>query len=412
MLTKTHRVYHWIRPGRSISSDRLEPDCLQHLARAIAVYRRMVGRARGEVRNAARAALAGLRPDRIEAVVELLDEAAGYEWPRASQQAALRLRVFEAASHAHPVVDSDRGRELLKAHAGIDGSDPVPALYADYPEFHRLVTFPADHTAEILRAEYDLAQAQALLYDAVRMTVDASGDYRHIIQYARLSRLLHRLTRARGAGWRLVFDGPNSVLRRTRVYGVDFARFLAALVQARGWRMEAEIALRKGWAPVGFSLSDADGLQSRVPAPRLFDSKLEEALAGKFGPRRDEWRLAREAVILEAGEALLVPDFVFTHDDGTQVLLEIVGYWTPEYLEEKLAKLAAAAAPNMIVAVRKSLALRAGSLPATVLPFGSRILLKDLLPRLEGFRPATPDRGQKASAVKKRRGRGSSRAGA
>lgn len=49
----------------------------------------------------------------------------------------------------------------------------------------------------------------------------------------------------------------------------------------------------------------------------------------------------------------------------------------------------------MIVAVRKGLALRAGRLPAGVLPFGSGIVLKDLMARLEAFGPAPRrDRGR------------------
>jgi predicted nuclease of restriction endonuclease-like RecB superfamily len=403
MLTKEHRVYHWIRPGRSISSDRLEDACRPHLARAIGVYRRMVGSPRGRVRDAARLALAALRPDRVEALIELLDDAATYRWPRAAWQAEQRLRVFEAAAREHPVPDAERAAALLdgvlasrtptdtrttpaaggaaSAYGGI-----VPVLYADYPEFHRLEAFPPDYDAEGLRADYDLAQAQALLYDAVRVTVEAAGDFKHIVQYARLSRLLHRIERRRGGGYRLAFDGPNSLLRRTRVYGVDFARFLAALVAARGWQMEAEVVLRRGWRPVTFALSDADGLRSRVPAPALFDSKIEETFARKFGPSRGGWRLRREAVILEAAGALVVPDFVFVHEDGTEVALEIVGYWTPEYLAEKLAKLERVRGVRLIVAVRRSLALRAGHLSAEVLPFASGILLKDLLPRLEAFR--------------------------
>jgi len=150
--------------------------------------------------------------------------------------------------------------------------------------------------------------------------------------------------------------------------------------------MDTEVLLRRGWRPVTFNLSDADGLRSRVPAPALFDSKIEEMLARKFGPSRNGWRLEREAVIFEAGEALLVPDFVFTHEDGTEVALEIVGYWTPEYLAGKMAKLERVRGAHLIVAVRKAMALRAGRLPAEVLPFASGILLKDLLPRLEAFR--------------------------
>jgi hypothetical protein len=83
---------------------------------------------------------------------------------------------------------------------------------------------------------------------------------------------------------------------------------------------------------------------------------------------------------------VLVPDFVFRHEDATEVALEIVGYWTPEYLADKLRRLSAARGVNLIVAVPRPLAVRAGRLPATVLAFKRRLLLRDLLPRLEAFR--------------------------
>jgi predicted nuclease of restriction endonuclease-like RecB superfamily len=191
---------------------------------------------------------------------------------------------------------------------------------------------------------------------------------------------------ASDGGYRFVLDGPNSVLRRTRAYGVDFGRFLAALVRLPDWRLQAEIELRRGWRPFKFTLTSADGLGAGATAPAEFDSSLEEAIARKFGRERDGWRLVREGAVLDLGGSLLVPDFVFRHRDGTEVLLEIVGYWTPEYLADKLGKLAAVRGVNLIVAVPRRLAVRAGRLPATVLPFKRRLLLRDLLPRLEGFR--------------------------
>jgi uncharacterized protein len=356
----------------------LEDDHLRPLARAIAVYRSKIGERLGHVRDAARAALEGVRPDRVEAVVKLLDDAATYEWPRGREQALRRLRVFEAAAR------SCLRTVLPSAPEPLD--EAVAFLYADYPEFHRLAGFPPDYSPEALRADYDLAQAQALLYDAALLEVEARRDFKHIVQYAHLSRLLHRIERTPGRRYRLVFDGPNSILRHTHAYGVDLAKFLAALVQARDWRMRAEIALRRGWAPVTFSLSSEDALRSNVPAPRLFDSQLEEKFARKFGPARDGWHLHREALILEAGEALIVPDFLFVHKDGTEVGLEIVGYWTPEYLKHKFDKLSRAGGVNVIVAVRRAWALKAASLHATALPFRTGILMRDLMPRLEAFR--------------------------
>jgi predicted nuclease of restriction endonuclease-like RecB superfamily len=401
MLSKAHRVYRWIRPGRAISSDRLEEGCLPALERALAVYRSRLGQPLGQVRNAARLALEAVRPDRVEALVELLDQAATYEWPRGRLQAERRVRCFEAAAREHPLLDPERARALAGTVLGAAPGtleEAVARLYADYPEFHRLAAFPGDYTAQSLRADYDLAQAQALLYSAVRVEVEARADFKHILQYARLSRLLYRLAPLPGGGYRFVFDGPTSLLRRTHAYGVDFARFLAALVQARDWRMRADIALRKDWRPVTFALSEADGLSSRVPAPRLFDSRLEETFARKFGAEREGWRLRREAVVLEAGGTHVVPDFLFTHADGTEVALEIAGYWTPEYLADKLARLARVRAPNLIVAVPKGRGLGEGGLPAGALVFSHGIRLGDLLARLEAFRRRRPARRGRAGA--------------
>jgi predicted nuclease of restriction endonuclease-like RecB superfamily len=393
MLTAAHRVYHWDRRTSSISSDRLEDEALPFLERALAVYRARIGQARGQVRNAARLALEGCRPDRVEPIVKLLDDMATYEWPRASRCAERRVGVFEAAAARHPLLAPEAAATLLASAftaAGIDPDEAVAFLYADYPEFHRLAAFPSTYAAETLRADYDLAQAQALLYSATQVTVEARRDFKHILRYARLARLLHRLERTR-AGYRFVLDGPSSVLRRTRAYGVDFARFLAALVRLQGWRLQAEIELRKGWRPFTFSLAATDKLgEGRGTVPE-FDSRLEESIARKFGRAREGWQLRREAVVLEVGGgATLVPDFVFRHEDGTEVVLEIVGYWTPEYLADKFSRLSRAGGVNLVVAVPQPLALRAGGLPAAVLPFKRRLLLRDLMPRLEAFRGRRP----------------------
>jgi uncharacterized protein len=403
MLTAALRVYHWDRRTSSISSDRLEDESLAVLEPGLAVYRTRIGQTRGQVRNAARRGLEGLRPDRIEPVVKLLDDAATYEWPAARRSAERRVDVFEAAAGRYPLLDGGVTYEILASAFTPppgDHDEAVGVLYSDYPEFHRLTAFPPDYTAAELRADYDLAQAQALLYSATQVTIDAWGDFKHILRYARLARLLHHVQRVHGAsagrrrrisasdvdGYRFVFDGPNSVLRRTRAYGVDFARFLAALVRLGDWRLRATIELRHGWRPFTFTLTSSDGLGAGKAAPPEFDSSLEEAIALKFGREREGWRLRREGMVLEVGGALLVPDFVFRHQDGTEVAMEIVGYWTPEYLADKLGKLAFARGVNLIVAVPRHLAIRAGTLPATVLPFSRRILLRDLLPRLEAFR--------------------------
>ena len=51
----------------------------------------------------------------------------------------------------------------------------------------------------------------------------------------------------------------------------------------------------------------------------------------------------------------MLPDFAIEHPDGRRVVFEIVGFWTPEYLDEKLRKIREADRDNLIIAVSKRL---------------------------------------------------------
>ena len=47
----------------------------------------------------------------------------------------------------------------------------------------------------------------------------------------------------------------------------------------------------------------------------------------------------------------MLPDFAIEHSAGRRVLFEIVGFWTPEYLDETLEKIRDADRDNLIIAV-------------------------------------------------------------
>ena len=114
------------------------------------------------------------------------------------------------------------------------------------------------------------------------------------------------------------FDGPASVLRETRRYGVAMAKFLPALLACRGWRAHAVIQTpRAGWH-VALDLSPADGLHTHLPAPEEFDSDVESEFARKWGSEpRDGWTLSRESDILHLGQKVFLPDFTFQHECRT-----------------------------------------------------------------------------------------------
>jgi predicted nuclease of restriction endonuclease-like RecB superfamily len=104
-----------------------------------------------------------------------------------------------------------------------------------------------------------------------------------------------------------------------------------------------------------FELDHTERLASHYAAQGEFDSDVERTLAQKWERANTDWNLVREDDVLDLGAEVMLPDFAIEHPDGRRVLFEIVGFWTPEYLDEKLAKIRDANRDNLIVAVSERL---------------------------------------------------------
>lgn len=110
------------------------------------------------------------------------------------------------------------------------------------------------------------------------------------------------------------------------------ARFLPGLLACRSWRAEAWIRKPK-WGKVLWRIDSQCQLKSETDRAIDFDPLLEEKFFNDWS--RSEinwWSLRRESRALHSGQHVLVPDFEAMHTSGQSVDLEIVAYWTPEYL--------------------------------------------------------------------------------
>jgi hypothetical protein len=202
------------------------------------------------------------------------------------------------------------------------------------------------------------------------MTVEARSDFKTVLRYAKLARLLHDIRRTGPAQYRLDFSGPSSVLHETRRYGVNFARFIPALLSCRDWKMDA--SLSTPWNTTArLKLTSEDGYSSAMPAPAEFDSSIEEDFSRKFGAEQDGWRLERESAILHEGQSTFIPDFTFRHADGREAFLEIVGFWTPEYLESKRQTLLRFRDRRILIAIARRSLRRGATVPADMIVYNS-----------------------------------------
>ncbi|MDQ3696787.1 MAG: DUF790 family protein, partial [Gemmatimonadota bacterium] len=95
----------------------------------------------------------------------------------------------------------------------------------------------------------------------------------------------------------------------------------------------------------------------------VYDSAWERSLAAefrrRFGAARGGWQLSRETTPVTVGDELFLPDFTVRHADGREALIELVGFWTPEYLEAKARKIAAARLDHLILVAYRGLAVGA-----------------------------------------------------
>jgi len=399
MLTSEQSIVEF-KTGRAIP-DRLTQSTHRHYMeyaeKMLHVYRNGIGQQRRRLHHQIESLFtdeADCPVRRIQAFCKLLDDKSTFQSDTKGKAAKLRLRIFAEAGRFHPLVkhadrlfehDEKRIKAQLADKLSLPWDQIEQSLYSDVIAFQRLQQFDGFPNASALLSRYNVAQLQACLYKAENMIVSATDDFKTILRYAKLAHLLHDIVRLGPSKYRITFSGPASVLRETRAYGVNFAKFLPALLACKGWKMTASV--KTPWnQPAKLILSDKDGFTSHLPSPDEFDSALEASLSKKFGSERDGWQLIREGEILYHHQKTFVPDFTFRHEDGTEVLLEIVGFWTPEYLAHRRNTLQQFRHHKILIAVPEKSLRDGASIGKNVLVYKTALKLTPLMKALERIR--------------------------
>ena len=308
---------------------------------------------------------------RLAGISKSLLDACRFRPPLGAERAQeIRDALFRARGEFWPPTPGDLRLPYQRAAnvLGIPESDVDRLLYADDPLAQVLVRAPS-LTGAALLDRYNLDLARGVLLNAVEMTVTARGGWKRIFRAVKLARLMYRIEGAGKGRYRVHLTGPASpYLVRPQRYGVRFVRVVPALSKAPGWRLDAVVehqGTRLTYALGSRALSLPGAAPPRRGRRPAYDSAWEKDLAADFaaklGAERAGWSLVREETPVALGQELFLPDFTLRHRDGREALVEVVGFWTPGYLERKMRLAAAAGMEHLILVVYRGLAAGEGA---------------------------------------------------
>ena len=314
----------------------------------------------------------------------------------------LRRRIFELSAQVIPSQQAtqqtltklaDSLTEELKRE--VLPSQITMGLYADLIE-NRLLTEFEIPTPEALIHRYNLSQVQGIFYRASHMTLKVHrndpGEYKLLFRYLKLFQLMSYIEGDVDYGFTITVDGATSLFGTSTRYGLAIAKLLPALLHVTKWSLNATLVEKDTYSKqkrIGLFTLDSDcGLVSHYPAGKMYDSAIESSFAERWAELKTEWKLEREVDLIPIPGSVMIPDFRLVHPDGRTYLLEIVGYWRPEYLRKKFSQVRQANCENLILAISERLNLekagvKVSDTPALTVWFKDKLSPKVVLQAIE-----------------------------
>lgn len=354
----------------------------------IQTFEAHVGKRRFELDEELRTLEAGRQDFKVmRGLAHLLSNRGVFEAGGQIEPVSIRAKVFELAqglvpSRRHTDHILEQAARAFSGDRPLSSADLASLLYGDLPDQQTLVAFDPPTPLELIHL-YDLSQAQGMLYRAYSLVITARRNeparYKQLLKYLKFFGLMVTVEGDADVGFTLTLDGPTSLFSSTTRYGLAMAKFLPALLHVTKWDLSAAVKPRKDLTWVdpkdeewSFQVTSEDGYVSHYPEPKEHDSALESGFVERFAKLDSDWTLEREVDLVPVPGGVILPDFRLVKGERS-VLVEIVGYWRPEYLRKKFELLRRSGRTDVIVCVSERLNLeKAGVDPAD---FGDRMVV-------------------------------------
>jgi predicted nuclease of restriction endonuclease-like RecB superfamily len=282
---------------------------------------------------------------------------------------AARKTVFEESRGF--ITGKKERKEVLGKVArklSIEPDDLEKALWADHEGNLVIKEFQTINPEDLLR-NYNLSLAQTLLFRATGMEIQIDDNYQQVFRKIKQLGLIYSIQDGK-----ISLEGPISLFKLTEKYGSAFAKLLPIVMESTRWSLRASISRKtfQGKRIYDFTLdyTQKPNFGTELETEDIaFDSAIEKEF---YQLSFKGWTVRREPAVLKAGQYAFIPDFSLERN-GTRIYLEIIGFWTPEYLKHKIQKLnQLQEKESMILLVNRNLACTGSEFQADNLLFYDR----------------------------------------
>ncbi len=370
-----------------VTPDYLGAEDVPWLVVLIEAFQRFEGRPRRELDLHLREELRRPSPKpKRDAAIHVLHKLCRSKRPPPIKPKKIRAALFAAAAAA-PRRDPSTVRAQVAEALALAPEHLDTLLFADLPSERPMEAPPQSLTAHELVARTNLHIAQGILRRATQVELELKGNARAVIRVARLQGLIvvaEPAAESADYAVRAAISGPLALFRKTVVYGQALAALLPALSWCDRFALRATCGLGARSAVAEIRTGDPIFPGDE---PRMCDSKLEQRFARDFAKAAPDWDVIREPEPARAEGRLIFPDFALEHRrHRRRWLLEIVGFWTPQYLDHKLGALRRARLENLIVCIDADRNCEEREFPshARVIRYRKKIDPADVLSIIEG----------------------------
>ncbi len=337
---------------------RLSPENLEVSSILIDAYKRHLGERKKEIKRVVvELEDYGYEYRFVRGLSLLLDRRSSFRRDSRGDSVKLRRTIYEATGKLGPPTTFEDRRRIVESVASelkLTAEVVEELLYADLDLELILDAFEPPSPEELLK-QYNLSLTQTLMFDSTEMSFTSTGNWQRIFHSIKRAGLIYDITR--NGSFRVHIDGPGSLFKLTRRYGTSIAKLIPVVVSSPDWKIEAKILWKYTNEICDFKLecSKHGALLKKQHAESVtYDSAVEEDFALRFNALDSGWQLKREPEPIVAGKRVIIPDFSLERD-GLKVFLEIIGFWTAEYLKRKVEKLSLVDV-DMLLAVDETLA--------------------------------------------------------